>query len=112
MQSKKCFVFCIDVYKTYEGNDYDKIYEVLSTRKNKKIKINNILNEKNRDLLKNPDFEQNKNLLTSTSICKIAHDSIRILNWIHYYDRSFYEKISFYDLMGSILSYLNEISKR
>ena len=33
---QKIFCICIDVYKIYEGNDYDKIYEVLSTLKNKK----------------------------------------------------------------------------
>ena len=44
----KRFCICVDVYQVYEGNDYDnqlyegidydKIYEVLSTLKNKKIK--------------------------------------------------------------------------
>ena len=29
----KKFCICIDVYKIYEGNDYDKICEVLSTLK-------------------------------------------------------------------------------
>ena len=42
-----------------EGNDYDKLYEVLSTLKNKKLKINNTLIEKYKNLLENPDFEQN-----------------------------------------------------
>ena len=42
----KVFSICVDVYKIYEGDDYDKIYEVLSTLKNKKLKINNILIEK------------------------------------------------------------------
>ena len=32
----KIFSKCVDVYKIYEGDDY-KIYEVLSTLKNKKI---------------------------------------------------------------------------
>ena len=44
----KIFSICVDVYKIYEGDDYDKIYEVLSTLKNKKLKINNILIEKYR----------------------------------------------------------------
>ena len=35
---QKIFCICIDVYKIYEDNDYDRIYEVLSTIKNKKIK--------------------------------------------------------------------------
>ena len=34
----KIFSICVDVYKIYEGNDYDEIYKVLSTLKNKKIK--------------------------------------------------------------------------
>ena len=41
-----------------EGDDFDKINEVLSTLKNKKLKINNILIEKYRDMTDNPDFEQ------------------------------------------------------
>ena len=35
---QKIFCICIEVYQLYEGNDYDKIYEALSTLKNKKIK--------------------------------------------------------------------------
>ena len=30
----KVFCICIEVHKLYEGNDYDKIYEALSTLKN------------------------------------------------------------------------------
>ena len=30
----KIFSICVDVYRNYEGNDYDKIYKVLSTLKN------------------------------------------------------------------------------
>ena len=42
MQKSKYFP-CVDVYKIYEGDDFDEIYKVLSKLKNKKIKINNIL---------------------------------------------------------------------
>ena len=42
---QKIFCICIDVYKIYEGNDYDEIYKILSTLKNKKIKMNNTLIE-------------------------------------------------------------------
>ena len=35
---QKIFCICIDVYKNYEGNDYDKIFKVLSTLKNKELK--------------------------------------------------------------------------
>ena len=61
-------------------------------------------------MLENPDFEQNQYSRTATSIYKIGHDSIRLMKWIAYYDRSYYENISYYDLMGSILKYLNEFS--
>ena len=56
---QKIFCICIDVYKTYEGNEYDEIYIVLSTLKNKKLKINNILIENYKDMIINHDFEQN-----------------------------------------------------
>ena len=39
----KRFCIGVDVYRINEGHDYDKIIEVLSTLKNKKIKINKIL---------------------------------------------------------------------
>ena len=55
----KIFSICVDVYKIFEGNDYDELYKVLSTLKNKKLKINNILIEKYKNLLENSDFEQN-----------------------------------------------------
>ena len=98
----KIFSICVDVYKDYEGDYYDKMFEILLTLKNKKLKTNNILIEKYKDLLKNPDFEQNYWSRTATAIYKIGHDSIRIMKWICYYDTSYYEKINYYDLMGSV----------
>ena len=107
----KIFSICVDVYKNYEGYDYDEIYKVLSTLKNQKLKLNNNLIEIYKDLIKNPDFEQNYWSRTSTGIYKIGHDSIRLMKFICYYDRSYYENINYYDLMGSICKYLiiNEI---
>ena len=75
----KIFSICVDVYKIYEGDDYYEIYKVLSTIKNKKLKMNNKLIEIYKDMLKNPKFEQNKYSLTSTGNYKIAHDSIRLM---------------------------------
>ena len=108
----KTFSICVDVYKIYGSDDYDKIFEVLSTLKNKKLKIINILIEKYKNILENPNFEKNKYSLTSSGIYRIGHDSIRLMKWICYYDRSYYENISYYDLMGSICKHSNEISKR
>ena len=108
----KMFSICVDVYKTYEGNDYDKTYEVLSTLKNKKLKINNILIEKYKNMLKNSDYEQNYWSRAAIGVYKIGHDSIRLMKWTCYYDRSYYENKNYYDLMGFFCKYLNEISKR
>ena len=108
----KMFSICVDVYKIYEGDDYAEIYKVLSTLKNKKLKINNTLIEIYKDMLENPNFEQNKYSITSKGIYKNGHDSIRLMKWICYYDRSYYENINYYDLMGSLCYHLNEISKR
>ena len=71
----KIFSICVDLYKLYEGNDYDKIYKVLSSLKNKKLKINIILIEKYKNMLENSDFEQNYWSRTAIGIYKIGHDS-------------------------------------
>ena len=39
----KIFSICVDVYENYEGDEYDKIYEVLSTLK-KEFKNKHYLN--------------------------------------------------------------------
>ena len=107
---QKIFCICIDVYKIYEGDDYDEIFKVLSTIKNKKLKINNILIEKNKNMLENSDFEQDYWSRTATGIYKICHDSIRLMKWICYYDRSYYENINYYDLKGSVCRYNIDIT--
>ena len=81
---QKIFSICIDLYMIYDGNDYDEIYKVLPTLKNKKLKINRTLIEIYKDMIKNPDFEQNYWSITATGIYKIGHDSIRFMKWICY----------------------------
>ena len=63
-------------------------------------------------MIKIPDFEQNHYSISSTGIYKIGHDSIRLMKWLIYYDRSYYDNLNYFDLMGSICKYLilNEIS--
>ena len=58
-------------------------------------------------MIKNPDFEQNYWSRTSTGIYKIGHDSVSLMKWICYYDRSYYENINYYVLMTSVLTVLN-----
>ena len=51
--SSKIFCTCTHVKTIYESNDYAKKFEVLPTLRNKKIRINNILIEKYKDILEN-----------------------------------------------------------
>ena len=76
------------------------------------MKINNKLNVIYKNLLENPDFEQNYWSKTAKGIYKIGHDSIRLMKWICYYDRSYYENINYYDMMAGVCKHLNEISQR
>ena len=55
----KIFSICVDLFKIYEGDLFDKIYKVLSILRNRKLKINKTLTEIYKNMLKNPDFEQN-----------------------------------------------------
>ena len=64
----KKFFICVDVYKIYEGDDFDKKIEVLSTLKNKKLKIDDILIEKNENMLEKSDFEQDHSSRTTEDI--------------------------------------------
>ena len=79
MQNKKTFCICIEVYQLYECNDYNKIYEVLSTLKITKLKIKIIFVEKYKDMLENPIFEQDHWSRTAEGIYKLGHDSIRLM---------------------------------
>ena len=88
---------------------YTKFYQHY---KNKRLKINNTLIQIYKDMLKNPNFEQSYWPKTATGIYKIGHDSIRLMKWICFYDRSYYEIINYYDMMASICKHLNEISQR
>ena len=108
----KILSICVDIYKIYEGYDFDEIYKVLSTLKNKKLKINNTLIEIYKDTLKNPSFEQSYWSRTARGIYTIGHDSIRLMKWICFYDRRYNENINYYYMMGSVCKYLNEISQR
>ena len=108
----KVFSVGVDVYKYYEGDEFVKIFEVLSTLKNEKLKINIILFVKYKNTSENSDFEQDYWSRTAEGVYKIGHDNIRLMKWICYYDRSFSGNIKYYDLMGSICKHLNEISER
>ena len=53
-------------------------------------------------MLENLDFEQHYWSRTATGIYKIGHDSITLMNWLFYYDRSYYDNINYFALMRSI----------
>ena len=54
------------------------------------MKLNNILIEKFKDMLENPDFEQDYWSKTAIGIYKKEHDSIRLMNWLAYYSKYFF----------------------
>ena len=66
----KIVSICVDVFKNYESIDYDEIYKVLSTLKNKKKNKNNTLIEKYKNMLENPNFEQSYWSRTAKGISK------------------------------------------
>ena len=76
----KIFSICVDVYIIYEGDDFNELYKVLSTLKNKKLKINNAMIKLYKDMLKNPISEQNYLSKTAEGVFRIGHDSIRLMN--------------------------------
>ena len=61
-------------------------------------------------MLENSNFEQHYYSRTATGIYKTGHDSIKVMKWLAYYDRFYYENFNYFDLAGSILKYLYEIS--
>ena len=63
-------------------------------------------------MLESPSFEQNYWSGTAIGIYEIDHDTIRLMKWICYYDRSYYENINYHVLLGSICNYLNEVPRQ
>ena len=57
----------------------------------------------------NPDFEQDHWSKTAVGIFNVGYDSIRLMKWLIYYDRSYYDNLNCYDLMGSVCKDINEI---
>ena len=80
--------------------------------KNGKLKINDILIEKNKDMLENLDFEQDYYSRTAKVLYKTGHDSIRLTKCLNNYNRSYHDNLNYFDLLGFICKYLllNEIS--
>ena len=61
---------------------------------------------------KNFDSAQNYYSTAVTSKQKIGHDSIRKMKCLACFNKSYYENINYFDLMGSILNYLIETCYR
>ena len=59
---------------------------------------------------KNPDFEENYFSETAEWILKYDQHSIRIMKWLCYADRPYYENVNYMVLMATFLTCLNELS--
>ena len=75
----------------------------------KKLKIKDILTEKFKDMLKNPNFDQDHYSRTAQGIYKIGHDSFRLMKLLIHYYRSFYDNLNYFDSLGFICNYLIDI---
>ena len=53
-------------------------------------------------MLEKSDFEKNYWSRTAQGVYKKGHDCIRLMKWIFYYDKSYYENINHYNLMGFV----------
>ena len=65
--------------------------------------------EKYKNLLENPDFEQDNCSRTAEGIYKVGHDSVGLMKRLLYYDRFYYENINYYDLTGCICTIIREL---
>ena len=68
--------------------------------------------EKYKKMLESPNFEQIYWSRTTIGIYEIGNDSIRLMKWICYCDRSFYEIINYHVLMGSFCKNLNGMPRQ
>ena len=82
---KKMICFCIDIYKIYDGDDIHKLFECLSRITNKKLNIKKEVVEKYKNM--DEDFEENYYSRTSRGVYKIGHESVRLMQWMAYYDK-------------------------
>ena len=57
-------------------------------------------------MLEKSDFEQDFWSTTATDVFKNGQDSFRLYKGLAYYDRSCQTKINYYDLMGSICTFI------
>ena len=53
-------------------------------------------------MLENPDFERNYWSRTAEGFQRNGLDSFRLMKWFIYYDRSYYDNMNYFDLMGSV----------
>ena len=56
-------------------------------------------------MIENPYFEEDCFSRTAEGTYKTGQNSIRLMEWLIYYDRSYYNNLNYFDLMGSICKY-------
>ena len=58
-------------------------------------------------MVENPDFERDiysRTAIGVYKVYKVGQDSIRLMKWLAYYDRSCHENINLYGSMGSVVN--------
>ena len=95
---KKINCICFDVIQLYNGENYDKMLDVLSKLRNNKLKIKKQLI----DIYKNmpPEFQQTEFLKSAKRIYKISYDCNRFMIYLCRYNIT--NSINYFDLIGTI----------
>ena len=57
-----------------------------------------------------PNFEQDNWSRRAIGIYETGHHCVRLMKWLIYYDRSYYDKSNYFDMMGSICRYIIDIT--
>ena len=94
----KIICICVESYKIFESNDIEKFTLSSTSINNKKLNINKELVEI--CYVMDGNFEQDYYSRTAAGSYRIGHGSIRLLEWMAFYD-IYYEKLKFFDLLAS-----------
>ena len=94
----KTFCNCIHISNFFEGDDLENMVVCLTSVKNRKLYIKNVLIGKKQKLLKKFWLRTSFLFKTTKSVHQIELNSARSLKWTGCYDKYFEKKI--FDLLG------------
>ena len=96
---QKLITIAIEIIQIYDGEDYNKMFEVLSQIKKKKLNIK-------KDFIKyynemDSNYQQTQISLSQKNIYKISCESIRLMKFLC--QKDYTSNINYHDFMASVL---------